>query len=519
MQIFWNAGEKEYIQGLDVLGLRQLDQKIESEWVAGITTISFRARYLSLLPWLLTEFYSHELKHPPEADDTYEKKIGRLKRACARMEFLVLAASAHGGDWGESGNTYGVLGSELFSSQLDELKSDGKVDLPTSKGGASFGTYVMPCRGFGILSSGTNALPARVTPRGKAFWEVRNQAPESETSRDLILNGGTLTLQQLKDIGPSFSVNGLSASEPESKLLLEAFIKPIDQSRWASESSGRFVSTVVWASQSIAFGEKRAPEIIAENYETVVGKGPKDLSRTQVAWAEYELRRRVHFACELLLSDFTYTLMDYEGGNTAEIVAQWLERRALPESLSKYCTSIEFSPDSPFDIFAESVRHDAFLGEVVSTRMGRNLPYGGPRALLAFCLLVACYRQTQALRDSGRLTERKGEYMEKAFHLIEVYGAGSLSDIVEKIVLELAVAPHLATTLRKIGAGQKCSLRFYPDGERLRPTGTGVVAGYSGSRLENVLGTLADLGVFARENGNRFRRTEFGTSILDGLSV
>jgi hypothetical protein len=53
-----------------------------------------------------------------------------------------------------------------------------------------------------------------------------------------------------------------------------------------------------------------------------------------------------------------------------------------------------------------------------------------------------------------------------------------------------------------MAGGQKCSLRFFPEGQRLRLTAIQSGAGFSNSRLDNTINILVDIGVFQRgENG------------------
>ncbi len=91
----------------------------------------------------------------------------------------------------------------------------------------------------------------------------------------------------------------------------------------------------------------------------------------------------------------------------------------------------------------------------------------------------------------------------------ETFGA-----LVLRLLKECVVSPHLDNALRKMAAGGKCTLRFYPDGNRLCTTGTSAKAGQSGERLGNVLGILADAGFAERTTNTSFRLSAQGRDLL-----
>ena len=199
------------------------------------------------------------------------------------------------------------------------------------------------------------------------------------------------------------------------------------------------------------------------------------------------------------MAAFTETLLNLTEGTVERVIDEWSRESEIPPLV----TEILGFGGSPFAMkirrMATSIPANGFLDTHLEPRKARDMAPNG-KAIYAMALLIACRRESARLRDAEKIRDRRN-YLERAFRIVEKHERSDLMTVLTDLIYHTVVESHLKTTLRKMGQGQQCSLRFYPEGNLLRPTGTAVRAGYSGDRLGNVLGMLADLGHFERQDG------------------
>jgi hypothetical protein len=192
-----------------------------------------------------------------------------------------------------------------------------------------------------------------------------------------------------------------------------------------------------------------------------------------------------------MLSAICATLSDRGEASLSEVVMEWQEASEFPAALTHaWPEAADVWMKSGAEVVASAPR--STISDTVSAEALNSMsPHA--KAIAAFGLIASLAHQTQALRTAQTFPDRKGAG-ERATALVEGAVPEPFLQSLSRLG-EIVTEAHLATTFRKMAGGQKCSLRFFPDGHRLSATGLSVGAGQSGTRLSNVIRVLADAGV------------------------
>jgi hypothetical protein len=509
MRLFWNAGEPEHIGGLDVLGVRGIDQTHERRWVAGITTISYRARYLSLLPWILASYYENLL----DCNRRGQVDERAFATALRRLELLVLAATKL--KKSESTFAAGVLGGDLYEVELAALLAGHTVTFKPEKGGATYGTYARPARSFGLLDSSQEVAPGwpSIPPRGRDICNRRAEYPHHLAVLQFLFHDPTLSRSLLDNVADYFAVNTLAepSNEPERAILERCMTEAFHEG--VGDTYGSFRSTVRWSLASAAETPIQSEGLIAAAFRDAC-HATHSIDAVVVAWGTYDLLRRIHFGLELLLAALSNSLIKDGPATVVEVVDRWERDLDPPEIVREWFSEEVPSLSVRADAFVERMKADQFLDGVSSRDFSPLSP--SAMGVAGFALLAATIRQADSLIKRGALANDPTSAGVVA--LLKSHSTLRVADLLILLLNQSVVLPHLKTTFRKMGQGLACSLRFFPNGDVLHPTNTDTAPGFSGDRLSNVTGMLADIGLLQRVKGGLLL-TERGRHLLSRLGA
>lgn len=486
MDIFWNVGEGEKIVGVDILGIRAVDQALEAEWVAGITTVTPRARYIGALPWFLCEYYERELA-AGAGSATWNAK--RYNAALSRLEFVILAASRVAHDANPDGIQTELLGPLKYGELLDELLAGKPVEAPED-GASMEGIYAGVCRSLGLLAADDvvdDGAPA-VTERGRELWSVRAETLVGNPLVDVVFDGGQLNRATIEGFGTHFSANTLAPDGPEHRALFAALTQPFSASAEIERRYGAFAGTVAWIKAGLGSSPRGARDLLTNNLARVSAASPESVDDVSLAWFTQEVHRRVHMGLELLNSAFTIDLRARTSARVEEVVGGWEDgfTKLTPqlEELSGRA-AIPLTTPTHTLLNADAVRR--FSAWTQTSALARGS--AASRAAWGLSLLVSAHAVGVVHPDP-----RWGRRLRLVFELLERNEANPIAATLEQLLVHAVIEPHLAHSLRKMSNGESCSLRFFPDGDALHAIQTDTSAGVSGTRLNSVLTILRDLG-------------------------
>ena len=139
------------------------------------------------------------------------------------------------------------------------------------------------------------------------------------------------------------------------------------------------------------------------------------------------------------------------------VVEKLIDWSGLPHLLLSVFSGTEITKDT-LGVESSSMSPDLFSTLFSEPRVVRSL-YPRHRVLYSLALIVASRGQSRRFMAELSMPNRN-HYMERAFSIVEAHSSKRIQELLRALLIETVIESHLGTTLRKMGQGQKCSLRL-----------------------------------------------------------
>jgi hypothetical protein len=317
-----------------------------------------------------------------------------------------------------------------------------------------------------------------------------------------IFNGGLFDSVTALACVPHFSANGLAA--PESARERDILVESVTAMNASPLGLGAMVR---WALRVTSAEPITSARIISNSFRDAVANDP-NLTVPSLAYARFDMLRRIHFALELCLQAICAELLE-AGPRDVKGIARRFGRESQ-QTLVDLGISASATP-----------LHEVSISEFFSALNRQKLidsPYvsAASRAFAAASQAAYAVAQIRAAVEfvsvNAKLAPREDGAAHRAMTILSAPPTRCAQEVLQNL-LAFAAERHLLTTFRKMAAGMPCSLRFVSDGRRLQPTDQSTRAGMSSQRLTSLLIVLSDLGFLVRGNDG-FTSTQRGRVLV-----
>lgn len=267
----WVSFEADKTGGLDLLGLRAPVQQIGTELFDGVTTVTPRLRYMSVLSWIVWRYAQAKLP---------EKRSSFFEFAAAQESAFVLANRL------KSQTVTQLVGSEGADKELDTGRK--RLALKRLTKNIAFNIYVASSRQLNLTRQADSGLNKLSEQRGEALAKEFDKAlSKSAYGARLAKKPSTdrISREELAELATPLSV--VSIPRGERDILIDVVIpsKPVDAAEWRRL---RNYTLLLWLTQ--AYERPVEEDDIFELAQHPPSELPECLSATVDGWLAYVVR-------------------------------------------------------------------------------------------------------------------------------------------------------------------------------------------------------------------------------------
>lgn len=374
----------------DPLAMTRVTDRLLTDLLPGITTITPRVRYVSHHAWAI---WDAEKRGSPENATELHEELYRRERV------LMLASGQHARE--ESNRNHrdivGITtGNEILNSETDPIRLDFR--FVGNPGGSYDEAYTGPISTMGVTTRTEDSQYRTLTERGERLAEAYDELIEKTAVRDVI-ESGTISRSQLQNLADRICLCGVCTdTAPDRELLRDVYL--------SLESNDNVDVNDMLRAQSLQLLLAVADQVEAEDFSSTAFANacyygavktesgyqpisiPDHLSSHAARWKALRAHDYFGYAAEVVLESWLAFL---ETQPQTESTIEQFQARAMNSNVCDYLAEwldMPISPETPLETVIDGIWPETNTTAITKSATGTAPPMEHPRSEHSFDSLL-----------------------------------------------------------------------------------------------------------------------------------